>query len=197
MPQSLEQHFSDLKRKIQEPDFLNQRGLSNEISYYIFPYDAEDTLLLRRKLDELKTTSLANQINLKFFDLYDIMINSIEKLENIADDDPFKMIEEMEKNDGIEYMAQQINNLMEMDIEKNAIVKYIQSEIGKERKCVVFITGIGKVFPIIRAHKVLNTMQQVIDYVPVVMFYPGKYDELSLRIFNEAKDQNFYRAFPI
>lgn len=196
MVQNLDQHFAKLCDRIQHPDFLNNQGLSNEVSYYIFPYDAKDAPQLRLKINELKHQPLSQKINLKFVDLYDVMIDSIEKLKGIADKDPIEMVEEMEKRDGFDVVAQQINDLMEMDKEENSVVQYTQHVINKE-SCVVFITGVGRVFPIIRAHKVLNTMQQRIDNVPIVIFYPGKYNELSLRIFNEAQDQNFYRAFPI
>jgi hypothetical protein len=31
--------------------------------------------------------------------------------------------------------------------------------------------------------------------VPVVLFFPGTYDEQSLILFDELKDDNYYRAF--
>lgn len=64
-------------------------------------------------------------------------------------------------------------------------------------KSVVFLTGIGELYPLIRAHSILNKMHQVFDRVPVVMMYPGEYDELSLTILNTNKDDNYYRAFRI
>ena len=75
----------------------------------------------------------------------------------------------------------------------NLIVQYIKDRLPE--KCIVFIVGLGKTYPIIRAHKILNTMHQVLDKNPVVLFYPGNYDEKSLRAFGEVKDQNYYRAF--
>lgn len=37
----------------------------------------------------------------------------------------------------------------------------------------------------------------VIDNVPVVTFYPGKYTGQELILFNNVKDDNYYRAFKI
>ncbi|WP_412030654.1 DUF1788 domain-containing protein [Anaerosalibacter bizertensis] len=59
---------------------------------------------------------------------------------------------------------------------------------------MVFITGVGKVWPAIRAHTILNNLQPVVK-VPVVMFFPGKYSGLELHLFNKIKDENYYRAF--
>ena len=75
------------------------------------------------------------------------------------------------------------------------IVKYIKDNTPSG--AVIFITGIGKCYPIIRSHTVLNNLHQVIDDVPVVMFYPGKYDGQELVLFGEIKDDNYYRAFKL
>ena len=75
------------------------------------------------------------------------------------------------------------------------IVNYIRERTPANS--VVFITGIGKCYPILRSHTVLNNLPHVIDHVPVVMFYPGKYDGQELVLFGEIKDDNYYRAFKL
>jgi len=60
---------------------------------------------------------------------------------------------------------------------------------------VVFITGVGKVYPFVRSHTILNNLQEVLDKIPVILFFPGKYDGLSLQLFGRFKDDNYYRAF--
>ena len=62
---------------------------------------------------------------------------------------------------------------------------------------IVFLTGVGKVWPIIRSHTVLNNLHRALDKVPVVLFFPGTYDGGSLMLFNEIKDDNYYRAFQL
>lgn len=189
-------HFEKLIKKIQEPDFQHNQGLSNEVGYYIYPYNVADTSKIRVNLDDLTKSETATKINLKVFDLYNIMLDSIRRLKGIADDDPFRILAEIEKKNGIDQVAQQINNLMRMDEDHNDVVRYVHDHTDAQH-CVIFITGVGKVYPLIRAHKVLNTMHQVLDKNPVVMFYPGKYNEQNLQIFGEANDQNYYRAFSI
>ena len=60
---------------------------------------------------------------------------------------------------------------------------------------VVIITGIGRVYPYMRSHNILNNLQHVFDDIPVVLFYPGEYTGQSLTLFNEFADENYYRAF--
>ena len=38
---------------------------------------------------------------------------------------------------------------------------------------------------------------QVLDRVPVVMFFPGVWNGLSLSLFGTIRDDNYYRAFPL
>jgi hypothetical protein len=63
--------------------------------------------------------------------------------------------------------------------------------------CVVFITGVGKCYPIVRSHNVLNNLHQVLDSAPVIMFYPGEYTGHGLKLFGTLKDDNYYRAFQL
>ena len=79
--------------------------------------------------------------------------------------------------------------------EDNLIVQHIKENTPPNS--VVFLTGIGKCYPLLRSHTVLNNLHQVMDHVPVVMFFPGKYDGQELILFGEIKDDNYYRAFKL
>lgn len=64
---------------------------------------------------------------------------------------------------------------------------------------IVFLTGIGEVYPYIRSHTVLNNLQSVVVDKPMLMFFPGRYDQSdtlgsSLVLFGRLKDDQYYRA---
>ena len=64
---------------------------------------------------------------------------------------------------------------------------------------IVFLTGIGEVFPYIRSHNVLNNLQSVVVGRPMLMFFPGRYEQSdtlgsSLVLFGRLKDDQYYRA---
>lgn len=197
MDEALNARFERLKLRLEKQSFQENEGLSNEVGYYIFDYQSKNELEIRDYIKKLQDTPLAKRIDLKVFDIFDIMIDKIDEIRQIANGDPFEIIAQMEKTGGLTQVTQQINNLLQMSENNNAIVQYVKDHIKNQARCVIFITGIGKVYPILRAHKILNTMHQIIDEYPVVMFYPGNYDELSLQAFGEVKDQNYYRAFRI
>jgi hypothetical protein len=74
--------------------------------------------------------------------------------------------------------------------------------MAQEEYEVMFITGVGEVFPYIRSHTVLNNLQSTAKYRPTVMFFPGEYTHsaetgASLNLFGRLHDDNYYRAFNI
>ena len=67
---------------------------------------------------------------------------------------------------------------------------------------VLFLSGIGEVFPYIRSHNVLNNLQSTAKTKPTVMFFPGEYRfsleyGASLELFGLLHDDKYYRAFNI
>ena len=75
------------------------------------------------------------------------------------------------------------------------IIQYIQENLDDE--AIVFITGVGKAFPILRSHSILNNLQTVVETKPLILFYPGSYEKGTLKLFNQFTDDNYYRAFNI
>lgn len=198
MTENIKVRIEHLKEKMDDSKFQHNEGLSNEVGYYVFDYPADQELYMRKQIDKIQESPLAARVNLKVFDIYDIMMHLLKEQEKYTGSDPIPILEDIEKNQGFDVLIEQINNILEMSENNNLIVGYIKKRIPEgDGQCIVFLTGLGKVYPIIRAHKILNTMHQVLDNNPVVMFYPGNYDEMSLRAFGEIKDQNYYRAFRI
>lgn len=198
MTEDIKIRIKHLKEKMDDSKFQHNEGLSNEVGYYVFDYPAAQELYMRKQIDKIQKSPCAARVNLRVFDIYDIMMYLLKDQEKYTGSDPIPILEDIEKNQGFGILIEQINNILEMSENNNLIVQYIKERIPEgDGQCIVFLTGLGKVYPIIRAHKILNTMHQVLDNNPVVMFYPGNYDEMSLRAFGEIKDQNYYRAFRI
>lgn len=182
-----------LREKIRTSDFQHSRGLSNEVSYYILAYDPQDEPIVVENISNMKTQLNRETVGVDIveFNVYQIMWELVDQM-GIRD-----AVIGMEAEDGIDYLAEQLNNAFEMTNSNNKFVQYMQDKLADRTDVVVFVTGLGQIYPLIRAHKILNTMHQIISDIPVVLFYPGKYDSLSLSMFGEAKEDNYYRAFQI
>lgn len=186
---AIEERLDEMEIKIQSPSFRKNNGLGNEVGYYIFDYLAKDELTVRERIAYIKEKSnrSSDEFKVIVFDLYDIAIEILKEknyLEKCFD---------LEKKKGISKVSTAISNLIRLDSTDGLIVKYIKERTPE--KAIVFLTGIGKCYPFVRSHKVLNNLHQVVDGVPVVMFYPGRYNLQDLLLFGEIKDGNYYRAF--
>ena len=100
---------------------------------------------------------------------------------------------EFEKKRGIQRIVKAVSNSMKVSEDDSLIVQYILDHTPEN--AVVFLTGVGKSYPLLRSHNVLNNLHQSYLHAPVVMFFPGTYNEQELILFNEIKDDNYYRAF--
>lgn len=191
--QYLEMRLNQLEDKFKQPSFRENKGLGNEVGYYVFDYPAEGELVVRERVDYLisKYKNGNYDFQLVVFDLYDIIIDILIR-EGFLD-----LCIEFEKTKGFHEITKAINEIlrMEEDNQSNEILAHIKKHTPSNS--IVLLTGIGKCFPILRSHKVLNNLHQYVDDVPVVMLFPGKYDGQSLMLFSEIKDDNYYRAFKL
>ena len=188
---SLEQRLNRAEAIIAQPAFRQNKGLGNEVGYYIFDYPAEQELQVRERIEYIrkKSENSTNDFKVIVFDLYDIIIDILKEKGYL--DKCF----EFEKSKGFDKITKSIGNVLRISAADSLIVNYIKDNTPPNS--IIFLTGVGKCYPFLRSHKVLNNLHQVIDYVPVVMFYPGKYDGQELVLFSEIKDDNYYRAFKL
>ena len=75
--QDLESRLNKLEDKLKQPNFRKNKGLGNEVGYYIFDYPAEQELLVRERIDYLtsKYKNGSQDFQLVVFDLYDIVMD--------------------------------------------------------------------------------------------------------------------------
>lgn len=188
----LEERLNKLEDKIKEKNFRSNKGLGNEVGYYVFDYIPEHELLIRDRIQYLESKySNSSELNIVVFDLYDIIIDSLIR-EGFLD-----LCMEFEKTKGFAEITKAVNEMLKMEEDNNTneVLAYIRNNTPPDS--IIFLKGVGKCYPLLRSHKILNNLHQYIDDVPVVMFFPGKYDGQSLMLFTEIKDDNYYRAFKL
>lgn len=185
------QRLDEIIQRITKESFRENTGLGNEIGYYIFDYEPRYEMLVREHVRFLiqKINDGDYGFHIKEFDLYEIMLELLETKGYLEKN--FKM----EQVKGSEFVFNATKKALRLTEKGDLIIQYIKDRVVKGD--VVFITGVGKVWPIIRSHTVLNNLHQVLDEVPVIMFFPGVYDGLELVLFEEIKDDNYYRAFKL
>ena len=168
-------------------DFLEGKGLSNEINFNIFTYEAKDEMIVQQFIKQLVADPTLS-CNLRLYNLYDLFLQILEekKIHSNA-------IISMEKSKGKAALQAQLTKSAKLE----HFLDKMQYENHVPGKDVILITGVGDVFPFMRVHTLLNGLQKVFQDVPVVTMYPGKYDGHYVTLFNELKPNDYYRAFNI
>lgn len=187
----LNMRLDKAEEMIKKPSFRQNKGLGNEVGYYVFDYPAEEEMLVRERVEYIrqKNENSIDGFKVVVYDLYEIIIGILK------DKGYLEKCFEFEKTRGFERITKSVSNMLRITSADSLIVNYIKDNTPENS--VVFLVGIGKCYPILRSHTVLNNLHQVVDNVPVVLFYPGKYDGQELVLFGEIKDDNYYRAFKL
>ena len=188
---TIEERLDILEEKMRAESFRTNTGLGNEVGYYVFDYEAHQELTVRKRIEELKhtNTELKFGYQLVIYDLYELM------LQLLTDEDALEDLKELEEEEGTDYVFSSISEVLKFNDKDSLIVNYIVEHTPQD--AVVFLAGVGKCYPILRSHKILNNLHQVMDHCPVILFYPGRYTGDSLNVFGELKEDNYYRAFPL
>lgn len=187
----IDERLNMIEKKISEESFRTNSGLGNEVGYYVFDYDPRQELFVRNHIQYLKEK--INNSNRGFHiievDLFHLMCEILEE------EGYLEAFYELEEDNGFFDMAESIVETLGLDEtnELNLIISRILSMDLEDG--VLFLTGIGKCHPIIASHNILNNLHQVLDTIPVVMFYPGAYSGQDLKLFGTMEGKNYYRAF--
>ncbi len=181
---TIHERLDKILPEISKKEFRENRGTGNEINFHIFDYDPKDEHIVRGHID-----FLAKQLPcIKIFDLYTIMIDILREKGYL------ERVFQMEAAKGSKAIINPIKKTLRLTLSNDLIVEKIKNNVTDDN--IVFLTGVGKAFPFIRSHTILNNLHSSIN-TPLLMFFPGTYDGLSLKLFDEIKDDNYYRAFKL
>ncbi|MCI8326511.1 MAG: DUF1788 domain-containing protein [Lachnospiraceae bacterium] len=189
----VEDRLNQMEILIKNPSFRRTKGKANEVNYWVFDYAPEEELAIRERIDYLKEKNLkgTEEFELVVYDLYDLIMEHLQKKGFL------EKCYAMEEKRGIVKVASAVQRSLKITDKENLIVEYIVEHTPTD--AVVFLTGVGKCYPILQApevfNKILYNMPQSFANIPMVLFYPGTYTEQELIIFNEYSEDNYYRAF--
>lgn len=182
----LEERLELLKDELQKEDFLQARGLGNEVPFWIFDYPPEDELLVRDTIAKIRSNLEHKSIKVLEINLYDVCLEIIERKI------PAEKIMNFEKNKGSDELLKKLKLMLKPDILKSVIQQKMDGNAGFQ---LIFLTGVGKAWPMVRSHTILNNLQPLLGNIPLVTFYPGKFSGFDLSLFGKFRDANYYRAF--
>ena len=176
--------LDSIRTRISDENFLANKGLSNEVGIHVFCYDPKHELIVRDFIERL-TSETSGVFRVIERDMYEIFIQILTEKRVV------NSIAALEEKRGKDYMLTHLQNIAKPEI----FLEKMKHEPHERGRDVLFLTGVGKVYPFMRSHIMLNAMQKAFADIPIVMFYPGTFNGKDLNLFDRFFDGNYYRAF--
>ncbi len=189
----MQDRYQHLFAVISGQRFLKKQGLGNEVPFFICPYEPERSVEMERLQRQLFNRLDQAGVRILEINLYDLSI------EILKDRDIWEQIREMEESISKDQLKELLQGVLDPETH---LVPAIATKLAKNDFDVLFLSGVGEVFPYIRSHNVLNNLQSTAKEKPTVMFFPGGYTHslesgASLELFGRLHDDKYYRAFNI
>jgi len=170
--------------------FLSMEGLANEVPFFIYPYAPESSLTVTEAKKRIKNKLGNSGITVLEINLYDLSVEILKDRgvwERVIAAEPG-----LDKNDFREMLQGMLDP-------ETHLAPAIRFKLEDSNFDILFLTGIAEVFPYIRSHNVLNNLQSIVTDKPMLMFFPGRYEQSetlgsSLVLFGRLKDDQYYRA---
>ena len=182
------ERLNQILPRLTSPELLRNQGLGNEIGFWIFDYPAEYEVEMRDFLKETVEPQLARQsppVQFASVNLFDTVIGILDERGHL------EKACELQQRKGDAELLRALRPMLQEDKLAKRLVEQTQTDTLD----LLIIHGVGAVYPMLRTHTLLSALHPFMKDTPLLMFYPGRYDGLSLKLFNKLADDNYYRAF--
>ncbi|CCQ67038.1 putative cytoplasmic protein [Crocosphaera watsonii WH 0402] len=189
----LSERFEHLLSVISGQKFLQNQGIGNEVPFFICSYEPKESIDMELIKKQLIKQLHQKGVHVLEINLYDLAIELLQKR------DIFQQILEIESSVSKEELKELLQNVLDSE---EHLIPAISKKLQDSDFNILFLSGVGEVFPYIRSHNVINNLQSTAKDKPTVMFFPGEYTHslesgASLDLFGLLQDDKYYRAFNI
>ena len=198
MSDPLTWRLNQILPKLTSDGFLKTRGIGNEIAFYIFDYEPEDELRVRDHIQFLVAHLPKNRPGMRVahVNLFDFLIHYLKE-RNLLEKS-FRL----QRENGDAALLKALKGILH----EEKIAQRFAGIAKPAEHDLVLISGIGSAYPLLRSHTLLSNLHAIMGQTPLVMFYPGRYDTQTLRLFGKTglaggsaeerkRKTNYYRAF--
>ncbi|MCP4747911.1 MAG: DUF1788 domain-containing protein [Desulfobacteraceae bacterium] len=183
------QRLDKIFDRLVSDELLSNKGLGNEIGFYIFDYPPELEQEMREHLRFIERQIPKKRPGIRFrhINLFKLVIGYLEQRKVL--DRAIKI--QLKKGDT------ELLKAVKGTLSADKVAKVFIAEANTDDNDLVLVSGVGSVYPLLRSHNLLNNLHSLMQDVPLVMFYPGNYSGQGLRLFGKLKEVNYYRAFQL
>ena len=179
---TLNERLDEILPKITTDEFLDATGLGKEIAFFVFDYPADAELQVRDHIGFLMEQIPKKKpgIKLEHINLLDFVIEYLKR-RNLLE-----KTFELQKTKGDDFVLKQLEKILH----PSKLVELFKEMFQPKEQDLVLLSGVGSVWPMMRTHSLLNNLHPVMGTTPLVIFYPGKYDQKTLRLFGKINTEN-------
>lgn len=182
---SLTARLDQLKDFIQSEEFLTGKGLSNEVNIRVFCYDGKEEMAVRRFIQNVEKER-ALSCRPMVIHLYRRFLELCSAMGILG------AAEEMEQEEGSAYLLEQL----QFAVNAGEMAESIAAAPHEDRNLLI-LTEVGEVYPFLRVHQLLESLQPRFPDMPILVMYPGTFNGRQLRLFDKMTPSDYYRAFTI
>ena len=175
--------FDGVFNKLISPEFGKKLG--GELPLYIQPVPSDKQSEVDGQIKRLTNRLSKKGIESIAINLYDLC------MEILTEEGVLEMILEEEANISPDDIVATLDSVLDI---KSVVIPRIHEAITNTSPSFVFISGVGSIYPFIRSHGILNNIDELTDDCNLVMFFPGDYNNLQLKLFGKISDENYYRG---
>lgn len=181
---------------ITSESFLQGKGRGNELAFHIFDYPPEKELAVREHIQYLEEQLRRRHPDLKVLsaNLFRIIIEYLQERKLLT-----KSYEiQQEKGDAA------LGKALQGPLSAEKFTQFFIEHYQPATMDLVLLHGVGSAWPLLRTHSLLNNLAVPMATTPLVLFYPGRYDGVDLRLFGKSllsdspsssSKTAYYRAF--
>ena len=175
--------FEGVYQKLASVEF--GQNLGGELPLYIQPIPVSKQTELNAQAKRLVSRLSKLGKNAIVIDLYQM------SMELLKEEGVLQTLLEEEKELDQGAISSTLDSILDI---KEVIIPRISSIISDNNPDFVFIIGVGRVYPFIRSHGILNNIEELASNCNLILFFPGEYNNLQLSLFGTISDENYYRG---
>jgi hypothetical protein len=154
---------------LRSSDFLAMKGQANEVPLFIQTYDPAEEDELRIMLESLTARLRSEGLILNRADFFDLVLSELEATRILGD---------LVREEASFSKAEVFETLRNCSNPKTQLIPRLRDLINDGSQ-LTLITGSGRLFPFLRTHTILESLQPAMLRHPIVIFFPGRYEQDS------------------
>lgn len=183
----LQNRLDLILKRLEDPRFLRNDGLGNEIGFWLFDYPAEYEVQVRQHIALLGEKLGKRNRQFACVNIFQMLVGMLEARGLL------------ERTFGRERQvgAEALRKTLAGPLSQDKVARYIAEQVQPQAQEFVILWGLGSAWPLVRGHELLSALQDVMGKTPLLLFYPGTYSGQDLHPFGLVESRNYYRAFKL